>query len=427
MDWQTLVYFKNVLLGTCLLGVVGGVMGSFALLRRQSLLGDALAHAALPGVCVAFIVTGHKSPIALLIGAAISGLIGALVILLIARGSRVKEDSAIGIVLSVFFGIGIVLLTWIQHQPSGNQSGLDTFLFGQAATLMERDVKVFAGIAFVVLAAIILFYKEFKLLCFDRAYGAVIGFPMRSLEVLITCLLVIVVVIGLQTVGVVLMVASLVIPAAAARQWTSRFGWMLLLSGAIGGLSSIIGVFLSASVERLPTGPTIVLIGSSILVASLVFSPHRGAFWHVFRERQLSKRIRRENLLKDLYVWGERRGSWDAFVSLAVLMGLRGQSGQEIRATAGKLLAAGFLDTSGDGLRLSPAGLFEAERVVRNHRVWELYLARRLDLPIDHVHRDAEDMEHALTDEVVLEFERLLGYPTVDPHGRAIPPRRAKS
>ncbi|MEM8933808.1 MAG: iron chelate uptake ABC transporter family permease subunit, partial [Acidobacteriota bacterium] len=225
---------QNVLAGAILLGVVGGVMGCFAFLRRQSLLGDALAHAALPGVCLGFLLTGSKTPVPLFLGALASGLLGALVILAIVRFSRLKEDTAIGMVLSVFFGVGIVLLTYIQKLPFGNQSGLDKFLFGQAATLMPRDLQVMAWLGAIVLAAVVLFYKELKLLCFDPDYAASLGLPIRRLEVLLTTLLVTVVVVGLQTVGVILIVATLVMPAAAARQWTERLGVMLLLAAVFG-------------------------------------------------------------------------------------------------------------------------------------------------------------------------------------------------
>src|SRR3990172_3018574 len=210
MEWTFTL--RNVLVGASLLGVVGGVLGSFALLRRQSLLGDAMAHAALPGVCLAFMLTGSKAPLALLLGALAAGLAGSLFILGVVRWSRVKEDSAIGIVLSVFFGVGIVLLTRIQKLPEGNQSGLDKYLFGQAATLMEEDLLVMAALGGLVLAVVALFFKEFKLLAFDRAFAASLGFPVRALEVLLTCLLVVVVMVGLQTVGVVLMVAGLITP-----------------------------------------------------------------------------------------------------------------------------------------------------------------------------------------------------------------------
>ncbi|MFP5284200.1 MAG: metal ABC transporter permease, partial [Thermoanaerobaculia bacterium] len=302
---------RNVLIGATLLGALGGTLGSFALLRRQSLLGDALAHAALPGVCIAYLVTGAKSPLPLFAGALAAGLLGSLLILATVRWSRIKEDSAIGIVLSVFFGFGIVLLTLIQKLPAGNQSGLDKYLFGQAATLVEDDLKVMAVLGAIVVAFILVFYKEFKLLSFDQEFGSSLGLPMRRLEVLLTLLLVVVVVVGLQTVGVVLIVATLITPAAAARQWTDRLGAMLLLSAGIGAAAGAAGSLVSASMAKLPTGPVIVLVSSSVLIVSLLLAPRRGILWARLRERRVAARIRRENLLKDLYLLGERKADWD--------------------------------------------------------------------------------------------------------------------
>lgn len=416
---------RNVLIGATLLGALGGTLGSFALLRRQSLLGDALAHAALPGVCVAYLVTGTKSPLPLFAGALAAGLLGSLLILATVRWSRIKEDSAIGIVLSVFFGFGIVLLTLIQKLPTGNQSGLDKYLFGQAATLVEDDLKVMAVLGTIVIALIVVFYKELKLLSFDPGFGSSLGLPMRRMEVLLTFLLVVVVVVGLQTVGVVLIVATLITPAAAARQWTDRLGAMLLLSAGIGAAAGAAGSLASATMAKLPTGPVIVLVSSSVLIVSLLLAPRRGILWARLRERQVAVRIRRENLLKDLYLLGERKADWNTALTWPHLMGVRGQTGRELTRSARPLMAQGLVERTGDTLRLTPAGLKEAEQVVRKHRIWEVYLTRRLELPSDHVHRDAEAMEHALTEAAVTELEAALGFPGVDPHGSPIPPKRA--
>ena len=413
---------RNVLAGAALLGVVGGVLGCFALLRRQSLLGDALAHAALPGVCLGYLVAGAKSPLPLFAGALAAGLVGALFILATVRWSRVKEDSAIGIVLSVFFGLGIVLLTYIQKLPAGNQSGLDKYLFGQAATLGTDDVRLAAWLSAAVLAAVALGYKELKLLSFDREFAASLGLPVRTAEVALTMLLVVAVVVGLRTVGVVLIVATLITPAAAARQWTDRLGWMVVFAAAIGAASGALGALASASVARLPTGPAIVLVASAVLVVSLLFAPRRGLAWAKLRERRVAARIRRENLLKDLYRLGESAGCWTGFAPAPLLMGVRGQTARELSRSARPLVERGLLERTGDALRLTARGLGEAARVVRKHRLWELYLTRRLELARDHVHRDAEAMEHALTDAAVADLERQLGYPTTDPHGRPIPP-----
>lgn len=412
---------RSVLIGASLLGVVGGVMGCFAFLRRQSLLGDALAHAALPGVCLAFLLTQSKNTLVLFSGALVTGLLGALFILGIVRLSRIKEDAAIGMVLSVFFGVGIVLLTFIQKQPYGNQSGLDKFLFGQAATLLPHDLWVMAGLGSFVLLAVALLFKELKLLCFDPDYGKSLGYPMRRLEILLTLLLVVVVVVGLQTVGVILIVATLVMPAAAARQWTSRLSLMLVLAALLGGSAGATGALLSATVPKLPTGPVIVLLSSLILLASLLLAPRRGILWGVFNHRRLVARIENENLLKDLWVEGERRADFAAPVSLAHLRGLRGQNARRLAKVGRRLARRGLLEMGDGGVVLTGRGRPEAARIVRKHRLWELYLTRQLELASDHVHRDADAMEHTLTEEAVDLLDEKLGRPEFDPHGRRIP------
>ncbi len=279
---------RTVLLGAAILGAVGGVLGSFATLRRQSLVGDALAHAALPGVCLAFLATGLREPLPILSGAILSGLAGALALLVIVRGSRIKEDAALGIVLSVSFGFGTLLLTRIQHQGNAAQSGLDRFLFGQAATLLERDVVTMAVLAAVVLTAVWAFFKELKLLAFDPGFAAAAGFPVTALSVGLTVLLVAAVAIGLQAVGVILMVALLIAPAVAARQWTHSLGAMTLLAAAIGATSGVVGTLLSAGATDVPTGPAIVLVATAFAVASVLFAPERGVIWRMRRQRTLA-------------------------------------------------------------------------------------------------------------------------------------------
>lgn len=414
---------RNAALGAAILGAVGGMIGSFALLRRQSLLGDALAHAALPGVCLAWMITGTRAPLALLLGAMATCFLGALSIVAMTRWSRLKEDTAVGIALSVLFGLGIVMLTFIQRQPEGNKSGLDKFLFGQAATLTTGDIRLMSGLALVVLLALLLFYKEFKLLVFDAGFGQSLGFPALRLDVALMALLVAVVVIGLQTVGVVLVVATLITPAGAARQWTNRLGPMLLIAAGIGAVSGAVGAGLSAAVPRLPTGPAIVVLSSAALLFSLLAAPRRGLLWAWAEERRAAWRIRLENLLKDVYRAGEADGRPDAPVPLRLLMGLRSQTPSVLRRVIRRAIRTEMIVSLPEGLVLTEGGIAKAAGVLRKHRLWELYLTRRLDLPLDHVHRDAEAMEHVLSDEAVDRIEEALGFPTVDPHGRPIPGR----
>jgi manganese/zinc/iron transport system permease protein len=277
---------RNVALGAAILGVVGGALGSFAILRRQGLYGDALAHATLPGVCVAFILTGAKTPIVLMSGAALSAGLGALLILTVVNRTRIKQDAALGIVLSVFFGAGAVLITYIGGSGSGNQSGLDRFIFGQAATIVRDDVITMGILASLALLIVALLFKEFKLLSFDPAFAASLGFPVGRLNVLLTMLIVVAVIIGIQAVGVVLMAAMLIIPAASARQWTDRLGTMVMLSGLFGALSGVFGALISATGANLPTGPLIVLCATGLLVLSLFLGRSQGFLWSWIESRR---------------------------------------------------------------------------------------------------------------------------------------------
>lgn len=282
---------RNIALGAAILGVVGGILGSFALLRKQALLGDALAHAALPGICLAYMLTGLKTPLVLLVGAGLSGWLGTLLIMQIVRETRISEDAALGIVLTVFFGIGIMLLTYIQHTGNANQSGLDKFLFGQAATLVQDQVLTMAVLGGSALLLVGLLFKELKLITFDPAFAASLGLPVQWLSVLLTSLIVVAVLIGLQTVGVVLMAAMLIAPAAAARQWTDRLGMMLAVSALFGALSGVSGALLSISDAQLPTGPMVILSATAIVIVSLLFGSARGLIWEARRNRRNRRQL----------------------------------------------------------------------------------------------------------------------------------------
>ncbi len=285
---------RNVLFGSAILGIVGGVIGCLAVLRQQSLLSDAVSHAALPGICVAFLATGVRSTPVLMIGAAVTGLLGALLVLGLVRATRLREDAALGIVLSTFFGFGTVLLTRISRSGDADQAGLSSFLFGQAASLIATDVLTMAILGTITLIVVAVAYKEFKLSTFDPGFAASVGLPVTGISILLTILIVTAIVIGLQAVGVILMVTVLVAPALAARQWTSSLGRMMVLAGIFGGVSGIAGALLSATISRLPTGPTIVLIASAIVIVSVLFAPGRGVAWGAAERRRTRRRLRAE-------------------------------------------------------------------------------------------------------------------------------------
>ena len=292
---------RTITLGTAVLGATCGMLGSFAVLRKQSLLGDAISHAALPGIALAFLITGAKDTNVLLLGALVSGLIGTFWIRGITSKTHLKSDTALGLILSLFFGFGMLLLTFIQKQPNANQAGLDKYLFGQAATLVEKDVQLMLIVTGISLFVLLLFWKEFKILLFDADYAKTLGFNTKFIDILITFFIVLAIVIGLQTVGVVLMSAMLLAPAAAARQWTNSLGVMIVLAAVFGAFSGVFGTAISATEDNLSTGPVIVLVAAVFVLFSFIFSPRRGLLFREIRFRNNRSDLQLKKTLQFMY------------------------------------------------------------------------------------------------------------------------------
>jgi manganese/zinc/iron transport system permease protein len=348
-----------VAMGAAALGATAGALGSFAVLRRQSLLGDAISHAALPGIALAFLLTGSRAPLVLVLGAAIAGWLGTLLVMQVVEHTRIKSDAALGIVLSVFFGFGLVLLTFIQKRPDAGQAGLDRFLFGQAATLLQRDVWTIAVLGGGAVAVAALFWKEFKLLAFDADFGATLGFRMRAVDVLLTTALVVAIVIGLQTVGVVLMSAMVVAPAAAARQWTDRLGRMVVVAGGFGAAAGVAGAVSSSLAERLPTGPTIVLWLTLLVVVSLTLAPNRGLVWERLRQARSRRELHVDAVLRGLGALARQHSGEEHAHSAAVLEAVHPGARHELDALESRGWAR---RGEGDQWSITAAGRDELDR-----------------------------------------------------------------
>ncbi|ARU63505.1 manganese ABC transporter permease [Tumebacillus avium] len=410
-----------VLAACMLLGLASGVLGCFAVLRRHSLMGDAVAHAALPGICIAFMLSGSKSIGLFLIGAAVAGVLAAFCITAVTRYSRIKEDTALGLVLSVFFGVGIVLLTRIQHSPLGNQSGLDSFLFGKAASLSDVDVQVMMGAAAVLVLLCALLFKEFKLLSFDPGFGRGLGMPMGLFNLLLMSLIVLAVVIGLQAVGVVLMAAMLILPALAARYWTERLDRMMLLAGGFGALAGAIGTFVSAMAANLPTGPVIVLSGTSLFLLSLLFAPRRGLLAKGLRLLKLRTRVAEENVLQSLYDLTEKDGVSRLFTPEQIQR-RRPQALRTVQKTLRRLEQQGLVERSEVQFYLTDRGVKKAYRLTLEQRMWEIFLMYEAKWGAVRIDRDAGDLDAQLPQDLKLEIKHLLRLhdlePTLTPGGR---------
>lgn len=427
-----------VLWGAVLLGVACGVLGSFVVLRRQSLLGDAIGHAVLPGVVAGFLLAGSKSTPALMLGATIAGLLAAGLIALLQRTTVLKSSECMGVVFTGFYAVGIMLIKRLQNSQASGQAGLDRFLFGQIVGISEQDLLLMAAVAAAALACVVIFWRTLAVSSFDADFAAAAGTPAVRVEILLTALLTVAIVIGIQAVGVVLVAAMLVTPAATAYLLTDRLHRMVILSAAFGVVAGVTGIVLSLLLARpgrdMPTGATIVLSAGAIFTAVILFSPAHGVLPRVARLVRKRRRTAAENLLRTIYLMIERRGgnghadgtdtaaAVDRRFGVDDVAALRHEAPAVVRRMAREAARRGWLESrSADPLILTDTGLREARRVVRNHRLWELFLTQEAKLAADHVHSDAEYIEHVLPRDVVQKLEAMLAQTQSDPHGRPIP------
>lgn len=454
---------RRALLGAVLLGVSCGLLGSFIVVRRMALFGDTLSHAVLPGIMFGFLATGivlvgagsiitiddmvrspmesfgafcrnsgysiefrvealTKNPVLIFIGATMAGLLGGAVVTFIRRATRLKEDVALGLVLAVFYAVGVVLLTRIQGLGSSKVTGLGGFMFGQAALLTDGDLKLMGAVTLIAIGTVAIFYKELLLTSFDNSYAEAAGFPVRAIHYSLMLLLAFSVVVALQAVGVVLVSAMLITPAAAAYMLTDRMHRMLWLSVAFGIFAGVSGAFMSFFFDA-PTGPFMVLGATLVFVLAFLFGPRHGVVTRGLRQYSRAARVQRENTLKAVYHVLEARDFEGEGVSLRELAERRFETEEDASCLSTELVRhhLATLHEEGNQVHLTPEGWQRACEIVRNHRLWELYLTKEAHIAPDHVHDDAEKIEHVLGEEVVRALERTLGYARVDPHGRPIP------
>lgn len=420
-DYNTRV----VMLGTVLLGISAGVIGTFMVLRKRSLVGDVVGHAALPGVAIAFIVMESVSPGSgksvpgLLVGAYIAGCLGVVCTLIISKIPRMREDAAQAIVLSGFFGLGIALLTAIQDMKAGNAAGLNEFIFGKAASLLAADVKLIGIVSLILILLSASLFKEFSMLSFDESYAAARGWPVQFLDLVLMGLVVAVCVIGMQSVGMLLVVAMLIIPPSSARFWTNRIGVMTILSGLLGGLSAFLGVLVSSLYSNMSAGAVIVLCGTIIFVLSLLLGARRGVLKRVILRIQLNRKVGQQDLLRAFYEIIEeqlpaqdrqQRQRYLKFnVNVDDLCQKRSWSQAHVKQLLKKEMAEGYLTAMAQKqFQLTENGLEKACVIVRNHRMWEIYLIQYADVATSQVDRVADRIEHVLEPDVIAELEQAM-------------------
>jgi manganese/zinc/iron transport system permease protein len=416
-DYNTRIVF----IGVSALSAAAGLVGTFLLLRKRSLLSDAVSHATLPGLALAYLIVeamggnGRSLPV-LITGAAIGGGLGMAAVTFIRRFSRLKDDVALALVLSVFFGLGICFIVAIQQLPTGNAAGLDHMIYGKAAAMSASDAKLILVAGLLVTVACTALFKEFRLLCFDEHFAAVQGWPRVLLDLLLMGLVVTVTVIGLQAVGLLLCVALLIVPAAAARFWSESLGPTTWIAATIGLISGWMGVLGSALFPKLPAGAMIVLAACAVFGVSLLFGTRRGV-WVRWREhRRVQQRVGHQHLMRAGYELLEagHQTQPDDFLSegrmrLDELLRCQSWSRTGLNRLLRAAQRAGLVVVrEGDTFQFTPSGRAEARRVVRNHRLWELYLIEHADVAPSHVHHDADEIEHVVDPNIVARLEERL-------------------
>lgn len=409
--------------GAAVLGITCGMLGSFIVLRRQSLLGDAVGHSVLPGVCLGFLAAGERSIPMLVIGAMIAGLLATVLIALIQRTTMLKTGESMGLVFTGFYGLGIVLLKKVQDQAIPGASGLDKLILGgQIAALSTADLVVMSVVAVLSIAIVIMFWRPLAATSFDEEFAFGVGIPARWVHYLLMVLITVAIVISIQAVGVVLVSAMLITPAATAYLLTDRLHRMVVLGAVFGAGAGLVGAFFSFLDNDAPSGAFMVLAASLIFGLAFLIAPRYGVLPRVMRRWEQRRRTQAENLLRTLYVIMEKRGTDDRRFGVHDVAAQRQESPAMVRQLWRLAARRGWVDRkSADPMILTDVGLEEARRVVRNHRLWELFLTQEAKLAADHVHADAEYIEHVLPRDVLRRLEQMLDSPAEDPHGKPIP------
>jgi manganese/zinc/iron transport system permease protein len=424
-----------------LMGLSAGLIGAIAVLRKESLIGEVLSHAAYPGIILGMVMASammlfqsdEAFPFFALFGGAITALLGIGAIHWLERYLRIPGDAALCFVLAATFGIGIALASHLQFVDVVAYRTALAMLYGQAATMTDVHIFIYAALAAVIFLALFLFYKEIQIITFDRQYAASLGIRVHWIEWILFALVTATVIVGIRSVGVILMSAMLIAPAVAARQFTDRLSLLLLISGLIGLVSAFLGNYISVEISQsmsqayiggrvsLPTGPMIALTASFFCLCSLLLAPQRGLLLRAWRIAQFKANCLQENILKAIWHLPNRCSAQRELIDYL------GASQFSVGVVLRKLSKQGWIyRCEGGKWALTADGQARAAKIVRLHRLWEVYLADYLGVGAERVHYSAEEMEHIITPELERELTQLLRDPKVDPHSQPIPPTQVR-
>ena len=408
-------YAWRALAASVMVGLMCGALGCFIVLRNMAMFGDALSHAILPGVVVAFVVAGGYSALGFFLGAVGAGLLTAVAITWIQQRVATKNDAAIGIVFTTMFALGVMGISYLSKNEHAHID-LKDFLFGNVLGVSDTDLVLTGMICVYVLASIYFFYRLLFATTFQPVIAQTMGINTTLVHYYLMLLLSFAVVAALQTVGVILVVAMLITPAATALLLSRRLPVVLMIASGCGALAAVLGLMLAFAFDTTP-GPAMAVTASTLYGIAVFFAPERGLLFRFLRKRTRGRRIQLEDVLKE-GVRLQQRGEldWVALVEKTVL------PLKVVRQRINTLQRRGWATTS--PLAFTEEGFAEAAKLVRAHRLYETFLADRLGLTEDQIHDEAERYEHLLTDKLLNEMDEELGYPETDPHGSPIPKGR---
>lgn len=406
----------RALIASSLVGLMCGVLGCFIVLRNMALIGDALAHAILPGVVVAFIIVGH-SALGFFSGAVIAGLVTAAGITWIQQNVNTKNDAAIGIIFTAMFSLGVIGISWISRDQ-GVHLDLKDFLFGNVLGVSNQDLILTASITLYVLVSIAVFYRYLFVTTFQQVIAETMGISTRVIHYFLMLLLSFAVVASLQTVGVILVVAMLITPAATALLLSNRLRWVLFIAGFVGLLAAVLGMVFAVAFSTTP-GPAMAVTATLIYFIAVFLAPEKGLVFRWLQKRKLRLKIELEDTLKQSFQLQEAGN-----LKLENLLQKLTFSKNKLHRYLLRLNKIGHINYKPQQIEVTASGIEKAHELVRAHRLWETYLVQKMGLTEEQIHEEAEKFEHLLSTDLLDEVDEHLGYPSVDPHGSPIPSKK---
>jgi len=431
LDYLVDPVVRGPTIASMLMSLTSALIGVIPFLKKRSLIGEALSHSAYPGIVLSVVALAlfssfseNSVAIGILIGAFLSALLGLYFIDLLEKHLKISDDAALCFVLSIFFGVGVLIASRIQVSHSLLYKQIQLFLYGQAATMTDAHIFLYGTLCLFAIIFVTLLYRLLQIVNFDRQFAKSIGIWVKGVEFFSFFLLIFAIVIGMRSVGVVLMSGMLIAPAVAARQWTNQLSHLFAIAGAIGLCSGFLGNFFSLEIPKwlgidvsLPTGPMILLTSSFICFFSLFFAPKEGLVNRAIRIYRFQRQCIVENLLKTLW----KRGEGAVFSSTEMKSEIQLYA-LKFRLLVFLLIHQGWLMRIGrDRFALTKDGFERARRIIRLHRLWEVYLVSFLGQGVERVHKSAEEMEHILTPDLERQLTELLNDPKKDPHNQPIP------